>query len=100
LKFYRTLQLICSSRELCGKPIFSEKQFNQAWGSAEIFPGKGKVDILLIFFRLLAMQCRWAYTKKCLRLRQRLHTCFPCKKLHTEQMFVLVSKDILRLELA
>jgi len=36
------------------------------WASAEIFPGQnlGKVEILLIFFRLLAMQHKWTYTKK------------------------------------
>jgi len=31
--------------------------------SAEIFPGGGNVDILLIFFRLLTMQCKWTFTK-------------------------------------
>jgi len=34
-----------------------------AWASAEIFPGGGKVDILLILFTLLAMQRKWTYTK-------------------------------------
>jgi len=28
----------------------------RAWASTEIFPGGGKVDILLILFSLLAMQ--------------------------------------------
>jgi len=28
------------------------------WASAEIFPGAGKVDILLVLFRLLTIQCK------------------------------------------
>jgi len=37
----------------------------------------GKVDILFIFFSLLAMQRKWTYTKrKCPMLRQQLHTVF------------------------
>jgi len=53
-----------------------EKLLSQAWASAEFFPGGGgKVDILLIFFRLLAMQRKWTYTKsKCPMLRQQLQT--------------------------
>jgi len=36
-----------------------------------------KVDILLIFFRLLAMQRKWTYTKiKCPMLREQLPTVF------------------------
>ena len=35
-----------------------------SWASAEIFQGRSKVDILLIVFRLLAMQGKWMYTKK------------------------------------
>jgi len=35
-----------------------------AWASAEIFPGVGKVGILLICFRLLEMQRKCTYTKK------------------------------------
>jgi len=31
-----------------------------AWASAEIFPGRGKADILLIFFRLLMLTIRSA----------------------------------------
>ena len=49
----------------------------QAWASAEIFPGEGKVDISLIFLRLLAMQHKWTHTKnKCPVLRQQLHTAY------------------------
>jgi len=36
----------------------------RSWASAEIFPGGGKVDILLIIFRLLTMQCTWTFTKR------------------------------------
>ena len=50
-------------------------------GVRRIFSGVGKVDILLIFFRLLAMQGKWTYTKrKCPVLRQQLQTVFSCKK--------------------
>jgi len=34
------------------------------WAYVEIFPGGGKVDILLILFRLLTMQHKWTYTKR------------------------------------
>jgi len=45
-------------------------QYPGPWASAEFFPGRGKVDILLIFVRLLAMQRKWTYTKrKCPLLR-------------------------------
>ena len=33
------------------------------WTSAEIFPGWGSVEILLILYRLLTMQCKWTFTK-------------------------------------
>ena len=62
----------------------------------KLFQG-GKVDISLIFFRLLSMQCKWTYTKK---VQCHGNSCihgFPCKKLYTEQMFVLVNMDVLRL---
>jgi len=31
--------------------------------SAEIFPGGGNVQILLILYRLLTMQCKWTFRK-------------------------------------
>jgi len=34
----------------------------QAWASAEIFPGAGKVDILVVPFRLLTIQRKWTFT--------------------------------------
>jgi len=53
------------------------------WSSTEhgrpqrFFQLEGNVDILLIFFRLLAMQRKWTYTKrKCPMLRQQLQTVF------------------------
>jgi len=36
---------------------------SQAWAPADVFPGRNNVDILLVFFRLLAMQRKWTYTK-------------------------------------
>jgi len=45
-------------------------------GRPQKFFQGGKVDILLIFFSLLAMQRKWTYTKKCPMLRQQLHTVF------------------------
>jgi len=33
-------------------------------GAAEIFPEGGNVDILLIFFRLLSLQCKLMFTKR------------------------------------
>jgi len=67
--------------------------------SAEIFPGRGKVDILLFFLRLLAMQRKWTYTKKQMSSVTTAVACsvFLVRKFYTEQMFVLVSVDILRL---
>ena len=32
-----------------------------AWASAECLTRRGKVDILLILFRLLTMQCKWTF---------------------------------------
>jgi len=32
--------------------------------SAEMFPGWGKVQILLIRYRLLTMPCKWTFTKR------------------------------------
>ena len=40
------------------------KEQSQAWAPSEFFPGGGKVDILLILFRLLSMQCTWTFTKR------------------------------------
>jgi len=68
-------------------------------GRPQNFSQGGEADILLIFFRLLAMQRKWTYTKrKCPMLRQTVaNSVFPGRKLYTEQMFVLVSMNILRL---
>ena len=58
------------------------------------FAGGGKVDILLTFFRLQAMQCKWTYTKNVQCYGNSCIHGFPCNKLYTEKMFVLVSMDI------
>jgi len=39
------------------------ENFGEARASAEIFPGS-IVENLLIFFRLLTMQCKWTFTKR------------------------------------
>jgi len=47
------------------------------------FSRGGKVDILLIFLWLLAMQRKLTYSlqkRKCPMLRQQLHTVFFCRK--------------------
>jgi len=64
-----------------------------------MFPGVGKVDILLIFFWLLAMQRKLTYTKKKMPnvTATVAYSVFLVIKLYIEQMFVLVSMDILRL---
>jgi len=54
----------------------------------------GKVDILLIFLWLLTMQRKLTNTKKKCPVA---NTALLVRKLYTEQMFVLVSMDILRL---
>jgi len=56
------------------------------------FSRGGKVDILLIFFRLLSMQCKWTYTKNVQCYGNSCIDGFPCKKLA-----ILVSMDVLRL---
>jgi len=60
-----------------------------SWASAEIFPGGGKHDILLIFFSLLAMQRKWTYTTKKMSsvLATLAHSAFLARKLNSEQMF-------------
>jgi len=55
------------------------------------FSGGGKVDIFL------SMQCKWTYTKNVQCYGNSCIHGFPCKKLYAEQMFVLVSMDVLRL---
>jgi len=49
---------------LCVRLSFWElsEQGPYAWAPAENFPG-GNIDILLIFFKLLTMQCKWTLTK-------------------------------------
>ena len=58
----------CFSVNFCDLPTYSSQdgiQFDRVvflsslWEAAEIFPGGGKVDV----FRLLATQCKWAFTK-------------------------------------
>jgi len=63
------------------------------------FSRGSKVDILLIFFRLLAMQRKWTYTKKKMSnvTATVAYSVFLVRKLYTEQMFVLVSMDFFRL---
>jgi len=58
------------------------------WASAEIFPG-GKVDILLIFFSLLAMQRKWTNTKKKMSNVTATVACsvFLVRKPYSDQMF-------------
>jgi len=60
---------------------------------------RGKVDILLIFFRLLAIRRKWTYTKKKMFsvTAAVVYSVFFVRKRYTEQMFVVVSMDILRL---
>ena len=60
---------------------------------------RGKVDILLIFFRLLAIHRKWTYTKKKMFnvTAAVVYSVFYVRKLYTEQMFVVVSMDMLRL---
>jgi len=49
----------------------------QGHGRPQNFFQGGKVDVLHILFRLLAMQRKWNYTKrKCPLLRQMLHIVF------------------------
>ena len=69
------------------------------WASAENFPRGGKVDVLLICFWLLTMQRKLTYTKKKMSnvTATVAFSAFFVSKLYTEQMFVLVSMDILRL---
>jgi len=63
------------------------------------FSRGGKVAILLIFFRLLAMQRKWTYTKeKMFNVTATVaYSVFLVRKLYSEQMLILVSIDILRL---
>ena len=63
------------------------------------FSRGGNVEILLDFLRLLAMQRKWTYTKrKMFNVTATVaYSVFFVRKLYTEQMFVLVSMDILRL---
>jgi len=51
------------------------------------------------FFRLLAMQRKWTCTKKNMSnvTATVAYSVFLVRKLYTEQMFVLLSVDILRL---
>jgi len=68
-----------------------------SWASAEIFSGRGKVDILLIFFWLLAMQSKLTYAKmKMSNVTATVaYSVFLVGELYTEQIFVLVIMDIL-----
>ena len=65
----------------------------------KFFQGGGKVDILLIFFRSLAMQRKWTYTKeKMFSVTATVaYSVFPVRKLYSKQMFVLASMDFLKL---
>jgi len=70
-----------------------------AHGRPQKFFQGGNVDILLIFFRLLAMQRKWTYTKKKMfNVTATLaYSVFIVRKLYNEQMFVSASMDFLRL---
>jgi len=59
----------------------------------------GKVDILLIFLCLLTMQRKFTYAKKKMSnvTATVAYSAILVRKLHTEQMFVSVSMDTLRL---
>jgi len=63
------------------------------------FSRGGEVDILLIFFWLLAMQRKLTYTtKKMSNVTATVaYSVFLVRELYTEQMLVSVSMDILRL---
>jgi len=50
-------------------------------GRPQIFFRGAKVDILLIFFSLLAMQRKWTYTKNVQCYGNNYNHCFPYKKL-------------------
>ena len=52
-----------------------------------------------IFFSLLTMQHKWRYTKKKMfNVTATVgHSVFFVRKLYTKQIFIVVSKDILRL---
>jgi len=65
----------------------------------KFFQGGGKVDILLIFLWFLTMQRKLTYTKEILSnvTAAVTYSAFLVRKLYTEQMFALVSMDILRL---
>jgi len=64
---------------------FSSVVFNtNAHGRLKKFSRESNVDIWLIFFRLLTMQCKWTFTKrfilstpqrKCRMLRQQSQKC-------------------------
>jgi len=70
------------------------------WASAEIFPGVGKVDILLVFVKLLATQRKrtcppkkvQCYSSSCIQ-------CFPCKETLHWTNVCFSELDILRLSL-
>jgi len=68
----------------------------QPWASAEIFPGEGRVDMLLVFFGLLAMQREWTYTKRKMSnvTATVTYSVFHIRTFCTEKMFVLVRMDI------
>jgi len=65
----------------------------------EFFQWGGKVDILLIFLWLLTMQRKFMYTKKTMSnvTATVAYSAFLVRKVYTEQLFVLVNMDILRL---
>jgi len=68
-------------------------------GRAQKFFQGGKVYILLICFWLLTMQRRLTYTKKKMSnvAATVAYNAFLVRKLYTEQMFVIMSTDTLRL---
>jgi len=48
-----------NTRQEFGREAYNEAvDITRPWESAEIFPGGVKLEILLIFFKLLTMQCK------------------------------------------
>jgi len=94
------MRIIVSYSFLTLKNPFTSVHFKFcAMGVRRNFSRGGKVDILLIFFWLLTMQRKLMYTKK-ENVQCYANSCIQCflvRIFYTEQMFVLVSMDTLRL---
>jgi len=75
------------------------KMYCVGMGVRRNFSRGGKDDILLMLLWLLMMQRKLTYTKKKMSIVTATvaYSAFLVRKLYIEQMFVLVSMDILRL---